>query len=170
MTPELRPHATLEPLLTQLGYDLMVLQRNLEGVSHADSLLPPQPGGNCLNWVVGHLVATRNRWLAALGLPQVIDPARVAAYARGAAPSAGGVPAVPLAELLAAFAAAQGPIAEGMRRLGAEELAAPAPFSPVNDPRETLGSLLTALCFHEAYHLGQTGLLRRIAGHPGAIR
>ena len=33
-----------------------VVKRNLEGLTHEESLVQPQPGGNCLNWIVGHLV------------------------------------------------------------------------------------------------------------------
>jgi hypothetical protein len=46
----------------------------------------------------------------------------------------------------------------------------PAPFSPSKNPKETLRSLLTTVLFHQAYHSGQTGLLRRIAGKEGAIK
>jgi uncharacterized damage-inducible protein DinB len=46
----------------------------------------------------------------------------------------------------------------------------PAPFSPTNNPKETVRSLLATVFFHQAYHVGQTGLLRRIAGKEGAIK
>ncbi|MEO8090106.1 MAG: hypothetical protein ABI703_07410 [Gemmatimonadales bacterium] len=32
------------------------------------------------------------------------------------------------------------------------------------DPDETVGSNLATLVFHQAYHVGQTGGLRRVAG------
>ncbi len=35
--------------------------------------------------------------------------------------------------------------------------------------KETVGTLLAGLVFHDAYHVGQTGLLRRIAGHAGVL-
>jgi len=35
---------------------------------------------------------------------------------------------------------------------------------------QSLGSKLAVLQFHEAYHAGQLGLLRRIAGKKGAIQ
>ena len=50
-----------------------------------------------------------------------------------------------------------------------EALAAEAPFSPTDNPDETIGSLLAGLSFHEAYHAGQIGLLRRIVGKQGAL-
>src|SRR5215204_166264 len=37
------------------------------GVSHQESLINPQPGGSCLNWVLGHLTRSRNQALALFG-------------------------------------------------------------------------------------------------------
>jgi uncharacterized damage-inducible protein DinB len=42
--------------------------------------------------------------------------------------------------------------------------------SPTGNPNESLGSLLATVMFHQAYHAGQLGILRRIVGKPGAIR
>src|SRR6266567_943099 len=33
-----------------------VVRLNVEGISHKESLIQPQPAGSCLNWVIGHLV------------------------------------------------------------------------------------------------------------------
>jgi uncharacterized damage-inducible protein DinB len=46
----------------------------------------------------------------------------------------------------------------------------PAAGSPTGNPDETVRSLLTTVMFHQAYHAGQTAVLRRIAGKEGAIR
>jgi hypothetical protein len=35
------------------------------------------------------------------------------------------------------------------------------------DGGETVGACIRFLAFHEAYHLGQLGLFRRLAGKPG---
>lgn len=32
-----------------------IVMKQIEGLSHAESLIQPQPGGNCMNWVLGHL-------------------------------------------------------------------------------------------------------------------
>ncbi len=47
---------------------------------------------------------------------------------------------------------------------------AKAPFSPKDDENETVGSLLAGLAFHEAYHTGQLGILRRVSGADGAVK
>ena len=31
---------------------LMALELNLEGITHAESLIAPAPAGNCVNWVL----------------------------------------------------------------------------------------------------------------------
>lgn len=33
-----------------------ILRLNVAGLTHEESLIQPRPGGNCLNWVMGHLL------------------------------------------------------------------------------------------------------------------
>ncbi len=40
----------------------------------------------------------------------------------------------------------------------------------MNDEKETIGSLMAGMAFHEAYHCGQLGVLRRMAGAEGIIK
>jgi uncharacterized damage-inducible protein DinB len=77
--------------------------------------------------------------------------------------------ALPLPELVAAFNASQEPVVEGLRVLTPAEAAKPAPFSPTDNPDETVGTLLALSVFHEAYHAGQIGILRRMSGKAGLI-
>ena len=47
-------------LAKMFEFSYAAVSRNLDGVSHAESLVVPQPcGGNCLNWVFGHVVTAR---------------------------------------------------------------------------------------------------------------
>lgn len=43
-----------------------VVLMQTDGVTHKESPIQPQPAGNCLNWVVGHLVAVYNNALPVL--------------------------------------------------------------------------------------------------------
>ena len=43
-------NARVEALLTQIGYDQYALKSNTAELTHEDSLVQPQAGGNCLNW------------------------------------------------------------------------------------------------------------------------
>src|SRR5213075_700344 len=64
--------------LFELNYG--ALFRNLEGLSHEESLIEPPPGGNSVNWVVGHITASRNRILPLLGQPPLWPRERVVLY------------------------------------------------------------------------------------------
>ncbi len=146
-----------------------VLHVNVDGLTQEDSLVQPQPAGNCINWVIGHLLCT---WNAALGLlgQQPVLAGHLQRYERGSAALRNPAEALPLSELLSAWDEACARIDAGLSAFPAGRLDAPAPFSPRNDPNETMRSLLTLILFHQAYHTGQTALLRRIAGKEGAIK
>ncbi|TAM82812.1 MAG: DinB family protein [Acidobacteria bacterium] len=147
----------------------VVLQRNLEGISHEESLAQPCPGGNCLNWVLGHLLHVYNNALPLLHQEPVMEKKVLERYARGAAPLSDPAEAVPWNSLTKSWNEAARRVDEGLGRLSPELLDSPAPFSPTDNPEETVRSLLTTLFFHQAYHAGQTGILRRLAGKKGAI-
>jgi uncharacterized damage-inducible protein DinB len=154
----------------QMGLNRFTVQVNLQGLTHDDSLVQPTPGGNCLNWVLGHVVASRNAALGLLRKEAVWDEKWTQRYGRGAAPVTDARDAAPFDEIVAAFHEAQDRLTEGLNDITEERLAESAPFSPTNNPNETVGSLLAAIVFHEAYHLGQIGVLRRLIGKPGAVR
>lgn len=157
-----------ETLNTQFRMNQYIAGRNLDGVTHEESLIRAVETGNHLNWLVGHIVATRCALLPALHQESIWNEEQMSIYRRG---SSGAVDAgyLPFDEVVRAFHTTQERILEGIASLSEEELAAPAPFSPGGGP-ETLGSLLTKSTVHEGYHLGQTGILRRVIGKPGAIR
>jgi uncharacterized damage-inducible protein DinB len=147
-----------------------VVRLNVDGVTHEESLIQPQPGGNCLNWVLGHLVAIYGEALPLLGQQPVRPREELAHYQRGALPITNPIDALPLEELKEGWEEACARVDAGLAALPEERLAEPVPFSPSNDPNETVGSLLATVLFHQAYHSGQLGTLRRIAGKAGAIR
>lgn len=156
-----------ESLITCFTMSSYVLERNLEGLSHEDSLRQPVPGGNCLNWVMGHIVQARNRTLKLVGAKPLFEFEKFAAYEWDPVTSAEG--ALPFDELVENYKMLQEPLLEGIKGLREEDMAAKAQFGPTSDPDETVGSMLPKVAFHEAYHVGQTAMLRRLAGHPGAL-
>ena len=70
-------------LAFQFQIGSFVLDRNLAGVDHEQSLLAPRPGGNPMNWIVGHVVRTRNQALALLGSTPLFEDAEFAQYGAG---------------------------------------------------------------------------------------
>ena len=152
--------ASLKKLYDVNAYALDV---NVKDISHEESLLQPGGGGNCLNWVVGHIVANRNHILSLLGEEPIWGEEAYARYKRGSAPiREDGSGARPFAEMLADFVTSQGRVRDGLGRMTESRLAEQA-------GKETVGDQLAFLQFHEAYHIGQAGLLRRLAGKEGAI-
>jgi DinB superfamily len=148
-----------------------VLRMNVSELTQRDSLIQPQPGGNCMNWVVGHLVSTyNNAVLPLLDQDPVLSTEVLKRYGRGSAELREPSDALPLETLLTAWDEATNRVDAGLAAITAEALSRPAPFSPRNNPNETVRSLLTILMFHQAYHCGQTGLLRRMAGKDGAMK
>lgn len=153
-------------LAFQFGIGDFVLSRNLSGVTHEESLQAPQPAGNTMNWIVGHCARARNQALGLLGAAPLYDDADFALYGAGTFNPEG---ALTLGELIHRFEALAPELAGALAGSSPERLAAPAPFSPTQNPAETVGTLLASIAFHEAYHLGQTGLSRRLLGKRGAL-
>jgi uncharacterized damage-inducible protein DinB len=146
-----------------------VLKRNVDGLTEEESLIQPQPGGNCLNWVVGHLLYVYDQVLPTLGQAPVLGKDMLKRYARGTSQLQNSAEALDMQKLMSAWDEAANRVEAGLETLTAETLDRPAPFSPNNDPNETVRTLLSKVFFHQAYHAGQSGLLRRIAGKEGAI-
>jgi DinB superfamily len=153
-------------LAFQFGVGAFVLERNLADVTNEESFRPPDPGGNTMNWIVGHVVRARNQALGLLGEKPPFEDEDFTAY--GAGESRRGQ-TLSIDELKRRFDRL-GPILDGaLRRTSPSQLSGAAPFSPTGNPNETIGTLLASIAFHEAYHLGQTGLSRRLLGKPGAL-
>ena len=147
-----------------------VVKLNVDGLTQEQSLIQPQPGGNCLNWNVGHLLFVYDQVLPMLGQSPVLGVETLRRYERGTAHIRNAAEALDLARLMEAWDEATQRMEAGLEGLTPEVLEKPAPWSPRNNPEETVCSLLSIVFFHQAYHAGQTGLLRRMAGKEGALR
>jgi DinB superfamily len=155
-----------QDLVGAFARNLMVVKMQVEGLSHADSLIRVPEGSNCLNWALGHIAVSRDDVLALLGAPPA-SPAGGDRYRRGAEPlAADGSDALPLSDLVAWIERAQGQIAAA---LGALDAAALAATVTMGDRTFTIGQRLFFLYFHESYHVGQTELYRQLAGRHDPI-
>lgn len=133
----------------------MVLNRNLRDIDHNESLVTPQDGGNSINWVLGHIITSRDDVREMLGLKKLYDK-ELEAYKRGSE-QLDGANAVEFTKLLEMYNAGQ------------EELENKLKETDLTGENEKY-RMVTFLAFHESYHTGQTGILRRIAGKEGAIK
>jgi hypothetical protein len=71
--------------------------------SQEESLLSPKPAGNCLNWVLGHMMCVYDRILPFLGQAAVMGEGRLERYDRGLSPLCSSSEAIDLTELLSAW-------------------------------------------------------------------
>jgi uncharacterized damage-inducible protein DinB len=157
-----------EAICAQFGMTQWFLSKGLEGISHEDSLRPT-PSGQTINWLVGHLADARNGTLKVLTGAPAWPNAELARYKRGQGVFEHAEHALPLAELADRFNRVQERLLAAVAAVTPERAAEKAPFSPVGNPNETVGSLLSVLAFHEVYHLGQIGMLRRIVGKDRVV-
>ena len=159
--------AISNPLVVQLGYLNGILKAQTADLTQEESLFQPPAGGNCINWLLGHIVTSRNQMLELLGRPPIWGKEERARYAQGSPPiTSPGPEVLEISRLLEDYEATQGPILEAVATISDEELAVKVPwFGGELDKSGVLGGFL----FHEAYHLGQAGLVRRLLGKTSAV-
>ena len=135
----------------------------LEGLPAADLVRRGAPSGGFPAGVAAHLVDAR-RFLATMVGAKPRHPALETLEALSTVDDPAGLPPVP--ELLAAWGVVSDALETALAQLSSEALEASTGHDfPIEDQR-LLGGI-TFLFHHEAYHLGQLGLLRRQLGHPG---
>ena len=141
------------------------IQRQIDGLTHADSVLQLPFGGNCLNWTLGHITVTRWNVLAMAGDPdvqQVWNFGEARRYIPGSAPITRSEDAVPFETLVAVFDRTQERLLAILRTMTLSNLDKPV-------ENATLGARLSFYHTHEAYHAGQLEIYRRLAGKTDAI-
>jgi hypothetical protein len=147
--------------------NLGIIMNQTKGLDHADSLLQPPVRGNCLNWVLGHILDNRNTVLQHLGQPPILSPEQAGRYGYNSEPvCADGNDILKLEELLTLLQTSQASIELGLESITPEALAAEVKSFMGTVSR---GYFLFFLYFHETYHLGQTELLRQLAGTDDKI-
>ncbi len=120
--------------------------------------------GHTPRWIMGHLAASRLRLVELMGM-EPIPVAWMAVFGRGT--SAADVPEhLDLRSVVQAFHDAHRRMAAHWEKLAPEQLAKPLGRT-LPDGSDSIGGAIRFLAWHEAYHLGQLGMLRRLAGKPG---
>ncbi len=141
-----------------------VIQRQINGLTHEQSLIQPPFRGNCLNWVIGHMVMSRDRILIMLDGSPIWTEEMRARYERGSEPIVDEADALPFEQILADLATSQ------ERILAWFETCTPDDLNVERTPHNIKGDSaprwdwLEFLLWHEAYHLGNLELLRQLAG------
>lgn len=145
---------------------------NLDGISQEESLRLPAGGGNCINWIAGHILVSRESILKPLGGQPWLGAEEAQPYRRGTEGRALGEGALPIDRLREGLLATGREIVERLKGIDPQHLEQPIDpkLLPMPAERPTIGGLLSFLLLHESYHNGQLGLGRRMLGKTGVIR
>jgi hypothetical protein len=153
---------TPKELAEAFARNLNIIMSQTKGLNHADSVLQPPIRGNCMNWVLGHIVDNRNTVLLKLDRLPMLSEAQGKRYGYGSEPvCADGEDVLKLEDLLSMLKSSQETINAALDRITPEDLAREIQGFRGSTP---LGSFLFFLCWHETYHLGQLEILRQLAG------
>lgn len=152
---------SLASLKEQFDLHTRLYSNATEGITDAQANVRQADHVNHIKWIAGHLLNSRlNSFSKIIGREP--DTTYAAQFGRGVAlDTAAQYP--PISELTARWKETASAISEQLGKVPAEVLAAKSPIqAPVAD--DTIHGLLSFLVSHEAYHIGQLGLLRKMAG------
>jgi uncharacterized damage-inducible protein DinB len=155
-----------EMLVQQYGAIYSVIARNVEGLTHADSLAPAAGGGNTANWILGHVVNVHNGVMGIIGAAPVWESEQLE-RARFDHPIRDTSEAIDWGWLVERFNASRDACLAALASLTDEALAEKMPDAFGND--STRARILGGLVIHQTYHAGQLGMARRAAGLKTAI-
>lgn len=143
-------------------YDLShhILATSVKDLTDADAHIRARAdAGPSIAWTIGHLCHYKVQALGLLGHPKA-SPFAVQ-FDRTAASDGGDYPR--LAALLESFAAGHRDLRAALDAASAAQLDAPMPGAGPHDEKRVLDTLLF-LAWHEAYHIGSIGAIRKALG------
>ena len=129
----------------------------ISGMTHEESLAQPRFRANSVNWVLGHIVISRNRVLALLAEEPALTADEEVLYRTDSEPDA--TRAVALERLVAALDDSQARIKAALQMISPERLSAIYD----KERQRTVADLIAGLHWHETYHTGQLEVLRQVS-------
>lgn len=154
---------TIEQLAFIFKLNNGMVSRTLAGLTDEECWKQPGDGGNPILWLVGHMTISRAGLLKQLGAGY--DHGLGALFDRGAV--RGDTSFYPDRQVIEdAWHATRSRMRDTFAGLTDEALStvpAGRPLPGVTD----MASLIAFIAFHESYHVGQMGYVRRLLGHSG---
>lgn len=147
-----------EKLIKSFETNSWLVKKLAEGLSNDDSLALPNFKANNFNWVLGHILVSRNRVLDHLNRPKLLSPEKEALYDTGSE-LVTAQNAVPLEQLLKLINTTQNEISLGLQQAGDDLFEAPSG----EEREQTRFDRIEGLHWHETYHLGQLEILRQVS-------
>jgi uncharacterized damage-inducible protein DinB len=162
MTPtlgEFAMDALIRPIIALHGLSNSILATGIGDLTDQDAKARSRGGtGPSIAWTIGHLCHYKVKILELLGQPR--ENAFTAQFEQTPASDGGDYP--PLADLAASFSALNGDLCTALAS-SVDRLEAPMPGAGSHDEKRILDTVLF-LAWHEAYHIGAIGAIRREQG------
>jgi len=155
-----------ETLIQKYKLTTHIIRRQTEGITNEESVIQPPVRGNCMNWILGHILNDRNLVLSLLKEEPIFSKAEAERYQRESDPVTGLEDGLPFDQLLEKLDLAQKRIVSALRNITVERL---AEIEEVGTLKEEVGALIAFMHWHETYHTGQFELLRQLAGKNDKI-
>ncbi len=137
------------------------VKQQTAGVTHEESLIQPPFHSNCINWVMGHLLASRSGLMVALGLGPIWSEDKRVIYQRGSEPitDVNRDKALNFDDMLRAFDQSQEQIIACLKSKSVDDF-----NQPSDRPNMNMGERVAFGAWHEGYHAGNLDILRQMVG------
>lgn len=153
--------STSHILIELFNFNNEIIHTQVKGLTQTESLLQPPFQGNCLNWVIGHIVGVRSQCLKQMELPGVQSDAENKIYGYGSDPLTDPAKACDLQAMLQKIDESLQTIVDKLGSLSETDMEREVKIWRGN---VALSEALAFMQWHESYHSGQLELLRQLAG------
>lgn len=142
-----------------------VVDMQTKGLTHEDTLLQLPFRGNCLHWVLGHMIASREWVLEAVGQDPVWPKEVSDGFQYNTEPitSSDDPRIMPFEKMLADFKVGLERLEAGLDTLPEEKL------EEKDERGNPLAGRMNFAAWHEGYHAGQLEYLRQLAGKDDKV-
>ena len=152
--------STAQTVKLQFDMQTRLFNNVLEGITEPQSKTRASETVNHVKWLAGHLTATRYGFKDMAGIENVPAWTEMFSHGNGINPEAN-YPDIDT--IKAAWNNVSGQLSNALGNLPEEALDGEGSQTPIGD--NSLRGFLAFMMHHEAYHLGQLGILRKYIGH-----
>jgi len=151
---------SLQILKTLYEDSYALITQHIDGINHSESLYQPPYGGNCANWILGHIITARCNFMVMLDIPSIWNMAQCRQFIPGSDPITRVNDAILFETMCGDFNSTQEQLLNTLNLVSREKL------HKINGDK-TIGEHLVFYNAHEAYHAGQLDILRQILNSKG---
>jgi uncharacterized damage-inducible protein DinB len=156
-------NAALGPLALQFNLHTKLFRNATEGIDDKEASFRNNEHANHIKWIAGHLLNTRLNFFNNV-TGHTPDSSLAPLFGQGKSLDMS-VAYPSFEELTKRWEEVSAQVGARMLHIPENVLTAPAPFQTGTGDDTMLG-LIAFLTSHEAYHIGQLGILRKMAGKP----